>query len=51
MATEMENQEVKVHESFVAIKDKSYVYECPECERPVSEEYMICFTCQVEDFR
>ena len=51
MATEMENQEVKVHESFVAINDKSYVYECPECERPVSEQYMICFTCQVEAFR
>lgn len=38
MTNEIENQEVKV-------------YECPECERPVSEEYMICFTCQVEDFR
>ena len=52
MTTEMDNQsEVKSYKCFATNNVAPYPYQCPECERPVSQQAMICFTCQVEDFR
>ena len=30
---------------------KLYPLYCPECERPVNYEFMVCFSCQVNDYR